>query len=139
MPDHFRFVALLGDASWCLGSLTFGFGVLIIPSPGFLRIGGNMSWIDQPRRLTAFSATVALIGVSLLGAPPATPQDQPPDSQLAATGTVSTPAPSISTPAQAISAPTTVDSASAPAVLPVLTPEQLGDTLMARQRYQAAI
>jgi tetratricopeptide (TPR) repeat protein len=98
-----------------------------------------MSWIDQPRRLTAFSATVALIGVSLLGAPPATPQDQPPDSQLAATGTVSTPAPSISTPAQAISAPTTVDSASAPAVLPVLTPEQLGDTLMARQRYQAAI
>lgn len=100
-----------------------------------------MSWIDHnypwSRRLTALSATAAIVGASLLGAPPATPQDQNPDSQSAAARTASAPAPTSLIPAQTL--PSNQDSKATPAVLPNITPEQLGDTLMARQRYQAAI
>jgi tetratricopeptide (TPR) repeat protein len=102
-----------------------------------------MFWIDHShrlsRRLTAFSATAAMVGASLLGVPPATPQDQTPDPQPATAPTASAPAPTSFTQSQVVPVIADPGSNPTPVVLPKLTPEQLGDTLMARQRYQAAI
>jgi tetratricopeptide (TPR) repeat protein len=94
-------------------------------------------------------ATAAVIAVSLCGAPqsPAQPGQPVPivplpaesnPTQVAVSGTVST-GQAATAPSQ-LSAPATQSaSAASPAIARDLPPEELGDTLMAHQRYQAAI
>ena len=74
---------------------------------------GIMSWKDERRRLTAVSAALFTVAMLVPDALRAMPQENAGAPQ---------PAPG-----------------AAPAALPDVSPEQLGDTLMARQRYQAAI
>jgi len=93
-----------------------------------------MSWIDQRRRLPVFVAIGALaLCLSLAAA----------EQEKIATITAMQ-----QTPAQEPAAPPAAPPAPAPQSLPgarvatpmpPLTPEQLGDTMMAHQRYQAAI
>jgi len=114
-----------------------------------------MPWNIQDRRLTAQSAGFVLLS-AFLAAPCAVPQIR--DGGFLAGGQRTAPslskpvqAAAASSPAQAApqypltapqapgSAPPILVSGPAQSALPQLTPEQLGDTLMARQRYQAAI
>lgn len=89
-----------------------------------------MSWIDRHRRLPVFVALAALAAVSASAGSeqpkivPVAPSQQSPAQQPSAPAAQSQPA--------AAAAP-------AAAPLPPITPEQLGDTMMAHQRYQAAI
>jgi len=95
-----------------------------------------MSWIDRCRRRPVLLAMVALSAFSSCAAEPATtaravaPQQSPALQPSAAPAVAQAPA----MPSQPI--PSTSPIA---AKLPQLTPEQLGDLMMARQRYQAAI
>jgi tetratricopeptide (TPR) repeat protein len=77
-----------------------------------------MIWIDQRRWLAAYVAFVVLSATVLLAQPDSTDQFSTTQSQLPVT--------------------TPVASTAAKTFSP-LSPEELGDTLMARQRYQAAI
>lgn len=93
-----------------------------------------MSWIDRRGRLPAFLAIVTLSGFAFsAGATQAKP------ARIAALQQAPPKDPSASP--IALQAPATQPQSSAPsaAPLPALKPEQLGDTLMAHQRYQAAI
>jgi Tfp pilus assembly protein PilF len=103
---------------------------------------------DQARRLTATSATYAILSAALLGASSATPQIEPAEAASTGAGDASAQvsptsiaAPAHIAPVQAQTPIQTQQSANAgtAALMPPPTPEQLGDTLMAHQRYQAAI
>jgi Tfp pilus assembly protein PilF len=107
---------------------------------------GTMTWMDQHRsrgrRLMAIPASIALAGAVLLSAPVATPQTATPELRPASGS--ATPSPALTSTASVPPAP--AQAATGPAApaavdpsLAHLTPEQLGDTMMARQRYQAAI
>jgi tetratricopeptide (TPR) repeat protein len=89
----------------------------------FLREGGNMSAIHPRRRLQALAVSAAVSGV-LAASGLAIPQVQPTDSQATSASHPATPAPAQPQPH---------------VVQPPPTPEELGDTLMAHQRYQAAL
>src|SRR5271168_1677467 len=88
---------------------------------GFLRQGGNMSANSRTRRMCARAAACALGSVLAAAGSAATPQDQPSDLQTAQAASAAAPAPE------------KVFAATPP------TPEELGDSLMVHQRYQAAI
>jgi tetratricopeptide (TPR) repeat protein len=113
-----------------------------------------MSWLDQNhdarpasrvdsfRRLPVLAAlALATISVSV-AARAATPQTTPP---AAPPATAQVPPPAAQAPAPQITEPATQVAVSQPGNKPTLPPgppptaEQLGDTYMARQRYQAAI
>jgi Tfp pilus assembly protein PilF len=104
--------------------------------------GGKVDSNHRRSGLTALSASIAVAGICLL-ARPATPQvpSADPPAVLAATPT---PNPTMTGPVQAaqtqtpISAQTPVKAPN-PDPLEALSPEQAGDVLMAKQRYQAAI
>ena len=93
-----------------------------------------MSWIDRRGRLPAWIAVVSLAGLSVsAGAAPAKP------ARIAAVQQAPPQEPSTSPIAAQAPATQAQPSATAAVPLPPLKPEQLGDTLMAHQRYQAAI
>lgn len=104
------------------------------------------------RRLTALSAPFAILALLLPGAQRATPQGQtfaaPPAAEAPATTAVTAAsAQSVSASAPTQIVPQSPAAATGPQTATVpgqadgagITPEQIGDTLMARQRYQAAI
>jgi tetratricopeptide (TPR) repeat protein len=90
----------------------------------FLREGGNVSAIHSRKWLLALTVPVSVWGLLAARTGPAAPQIQP-------TYTQSTPITQANGPAP-VQAPAHV-------VQPPPTPEELGDTLMAHQRYQAAL
>ena len=83
-----------------------------------------MIWNRRCRCLPALTAAAVLISLSSTGSPQTPPADS--------TVSLATPAVAPAQAPQAIAVPV-------PPPVSALTPEQLGDTLMARQRYQAAI
>jgi len=93
-----------------------------------------MRRIHPHRRLTAFSANAAFLAVALFGKLSAIPQVQPNGPAPAATIASSPPGPNA-----AAQIATELPAKAAAPIPPPLPPEELGDTLMARQRYQAAI
>jgi tetratricopeptide (TPR) repeat protein len=97
-----------------------------------------MRRIDHRRRLPVLAAIATLVAFSHCARPAEPAIRSLPAAQQATAQPSSTPAiaPQI-TPAQPSAAPGKSTTAAAP--LPPLSPEQLGDTLMAHQRYQAAI
>ncbi len=91
-----------------------------------------MSWIDRHRRLPVFVALAALAAVSASAG-----SEQPKIVPVALSQ--QSPGQQPSAPAPAAQSQPAAAAAPAAAPLPPITPEQLGDTMMAHQRYQAAI
>lgn len=111
-----------------------------------------MSWKDERRRLTASSATLAILCLSLpcaaqlalqsgetgirSSSPAATPR--PVSAFAPQSAGAQSPTPIVPQAPPGAAPQQSPASAAQPAVPPI-APEELGDTLMARQRYQAAI
>ncbi|MGB6689361.1 MAG: tetratricopeptide repeat protein [Terracidiphilus sp.] len=97
-----------------------------------------MRWIDHRRRLPVLAAIAVLVAFSDSARPAEAATVQLPAAQQTTAQPSATQAATPQTaPAQPPAARGKSTTATVP--LPPLTPEQLGDTLMAHQRYQAAI